>query len=177
MLDFIGQQRREFRFDLKYRALTGTSRQQLQRQVEQGFAFLPSGCELVLDPVARGVVLDNVKRQLQLNRKELAAELRSHGDLDLREWLEQSGRDLADVLDFEATTGLSETVSGGSNTIDLVVQGDTADDVSLNADGGTAWTLAGSQVLDGAYGGGTYDLYTNGSEWVAIEQGIAVDTP
>jgi superfamily II DNA or RNA helicase/HKD family nuclease len=104
VLDFIGQQRREFRFDLKYRALTGTSRQQLQHQVEHGFAFLPSGCELVLDSVARSVVLENVKRQLQLNRKELAAELRSHGDLGLSEWLEQSGRELTDVLRFGSWT-------------------------------------------------------------------------
>ena len=104
VLDFIGQQRREFRFDLKYRALTGTSRRQLQHQVEQGFAFLPSGCELVLDSVARSVVLENVRRQLQLNRKELAAELRSHGDLSLSEWLEQSGRDLTDVLRYGSWT-------------------------------------------------------------------------
>jgi superfamily II DNA or RNA helicase/HKD family nuclease len=106
VLDFIGQQRKEFRFDLKYRALTGTSRKQLQNQVENGFAFLPSGCELVLDPVARSVVLENVRRQLQLNRKELAAELRSHGDLSLAEWLEQSGRELADVLRFGSWTAL-----------------------------------------------------------------------
>ena len=54
VLDFIGQQRREFRFDLKYRALTGTTRAALERQIERGFAYLPSGCELVLDAVARG---------------------------------------------------------------------------------------------------------------------------
>jgi hypothetical protein len=118
VLDFIGQQRKEFRFDLKYRALTGTSRRQLQHQVENGFAFLPSGCELVLDPVARSVVLENVKRQLQLNRKELAAELRSHGDLNLAEWLEQSGRELADVLRFGSwaalrrAAGLATAVEG-----------------------------------------------------------------
>lgn len=106
VLDFIGQQRREFRFDLKYRALTGTSRQRLQQQVEQGFAFLPSGCELVLDPIARSVVLDNVRRQLQLNRKELAAELRGHGDLDLATWLQESGRELIDVMRFGSWTAL-----------------------------------------------------------------------
>jgi len=106
VLDFIGQQRREFRFDLKYRALTGANRQQLQQQVEHGFAFLPSGCELVLDPVARSVVLENVKRQLQLNRRELAAELRSHGDMDLATWLSRSGRELTDVLRYGSWTAL-----------------------------------------------------------------------
>lgn len=106
VLDFIGQQSKQFRFDLKYRALTGLSRVALQRQLSQGFNFLPSGCELVLDPVAREVVLDNVRRQLTLNRKGLAAELRSHGDSDLSTWLASSGRELADVLKYGSWTAL-----------------------------------------------------------------------
>ena len=106
VLDFIGQQRAEFRFDLKYRALTGTSRAGLQRQLERGFAFLPSGCEFVLDSVARDIVLNNVKRQLTLNRKSLAADVRNHGDLDLATWLKESGRELADVFRFGSWTDL-----------------------------------------------------------------------
>jgi superfamily II DNA or RNA helicase/HKD family nuclease len=98
VLDFIGQQRREFRFDLKYRALTGATRRGLEQQVERGFAFLPSGCELVLDRVSRAQILENIKRQLRLNKKQLAEEVRSHGDLDLATWLEESGRELADIL-------------------------------------------------------------------------------
>ena len=98
VLDLIGQQRREFRFDLKYRALTGTTRVGLERQLEEGFAYLPSGCELVLDAVAQQTVLDNVRRQLRLSRKELVAEVRSYGDVDLPTWLTQSGRELADVF-------------------------------------------------------------------------------
>lgn len=97
VLDFIGQQRREFRFDLRYRALTGTTRAGLVRQLEQGFSYLPSGCELVLDSVAQRTVLENVRRQLGLSRKELVAEVRNHGDLDLATWLRESGRELADV--------------------------------------------------------------------------------
>lgn len=105
VLDFIGQQRQEFRFDLKYRALTGASRSGLARQLESG-AFLPSGCELVLDRVARDVVLDNVRRQLTLSRKELVTEVRTHGDLDLAGWLAESGRELTDVLRYGSWTGL-----------------------------------------------------------------------
>ena len=106
VLDFIGQQHREFRFDLKYRALTGATRTALQRQVENGFSFLPSGCELVLDEVARSVVLENVKRALGLNRRQLLAEIRSHGDLPLPAWLAASGRELADVYRRGTWTGL-----------------------------------------------------------------------
>ena len=44
-LDFVGHQRKEFRFDVRYRALTGTTRRGLAHQVEQGFPFLPSGSQ------------------------------------------------------------------------------------------------------------------------------------
>ena len=43
VLDFIGQHRREFRFDVRYRALTGGSRRALMDDLEHGFPFLPVG--------------------------------------------------------------------------------------------------------------------------------------
>lgn len=97
VLDFIGQHRREFRFDIRYRALTGTSRKGLQRQIEQGFPFLPSGSQVVLDQVAQRIVLDNVRTQLRMSRRQLAVDLRSHGDVDLATYLRESGRELAEV--------------------------------------------------------------------------------
>jgi hypothetical protein len=82
---------------VRYRALIGVGRKTLERQIEQGFPFLPSGSQLVLDRVAQGIVLDNVRHQLRLKRKDLAAELRSYGDLPLAEFLSEAGRDLVDV--------------------------------------------------------------------------------
>jgi superfamily II DNA or RNA helicase/HKD family nuclease len=106
VLDFIGHQRTEFRFDTKLRAMTGSSRAALPNQIESGFAYLPSGCEIVLDPVAKEIVLGNVRSQLTLNRKQLATETRSHGDLSLTDWLDHTGRDLADVFRFGSWTEL-----------------------------------------------------------------------
>ncbi len=97
VLDFIGQHRREYRFDLRYRALTGTSRSRLRQEIEHGFPFLPSGSQLILDRVARDIVLDNVRSALSRSHRELVADLRSHGDLPLAEFLSESGRELADV--------------------------------------------------------------------------------
>ncbi len=48
-LDFVGHHRTEFRFDQRYRALTGSTRARLHRDIEQGFPFLPSGTQIVLD--------------------------------------------------------------------------------------------------------------------------------
>ncbi|TQM08956.1 DUF3427 domain-containing protein [Pseudonocardia kunmingensis] len=105
-LDFIGQHRREFRFDVRYRALTGSSRRGLERDIEQGFPFLPSGSQLVLDTVAEKIVLDNVRQQLRLTRRELVADIRSHGDLGLARYLEESGRELSEVYKHGAWTAL-----------------------------------------------------------------------
>lgn len=69
----------------------------MRQEIEHGFPFLPSGSQLVLDRVARDIVLDNVRGALSRSRRELVADLRSHGDLPLAEFLSESGRELADV--------------------------------------------------------------------------------
>lgn len=97
VLDFIGQQRREFRFDLRYRALTGYGRKQLEKAVEEEFPFLPSGSQIVLDRVAQKVVLDNIQAQLKFTRKQLAQDIASHGVTDLETYLRTSGNDLKSI--------------------------------------------------------------------------------
>jgi hypothetical protein len=89
----------------------------------------------------------------------------------------------ADLLEFGATTG--EIVNG--NTIDLVVRGDTdtvlggtADMLHLQPTGGVDFApdASGVALTNPAYGGPStlYDVYSNGSENVAVEQGITVET-
>ena len=103
VLDFIGQQHRRFRFDLRYRALLGCSRRQLQEQLTQGFPFLPPGCRLVLDRVASERVLANLRQCLPSRRPQLLEELRAlaaEGVLTpasgLADWLEALAMDPAD---------------------------------------------------------------------------------
>ena len=64
VLDFVGHHRKEFRFDRRFRALLGGSRGDLQRQIEQGFPFLPAGCHMELDRVAQNIVLDNIRQSV-----------------------------------------------------------------------------------------------------------------
>ncbi|MDN4612319.1 DUF3427 domain-containing protein [Arthrobacter burdickii] len=94
VLDFIGQQRREFRFDLRYRALTGYGRKQLEKAVEDEFPYLPSGSQIILDRLAQKVVLDNIRSQLRFSRKQLIQDIASYGETNLASYLEKSGNDL-----------------------------------------------------------------------------------
>lgn len=97
-LDFVGQQRREFRFDRRFRALTGVGGKALSRQVAEGFPFLPSGSQIVLDSVAQELVLANIRQQVAPRWAALIAELRAHPDDRLASYLDASGRGLEDVL-------------------------------------------------------------------------------
>ena len=105
VLDFIGQHRKEFRFDDIYEALTGIPKAKLEAAARAGFPFLPAGCVLELDAVAQKTVLASLKRQLptvdQLVRElqDLGASHAASGKPlpTLGEFLEASGRDLADV--------------------------------------------------------------------------------
>lgn len=97
VLDFVGQQHAQFRFDLKLRALTGSGRKELERQIETGFPFLPSGCNITLDRVAQRIVLENIRAQVGFTKKQLVADVRSHAETDLATYLARSGRDLVDI--------------------------------------------------------------------------------
>jgi superfamily II DNA or RNA helicase/HKD family nuclease len=97
-LDFVGHHRKEFRFDQRFRAMTGSPRAQLVRDIEQGFPFLPAGTEIVLDRQSQELVLENVRSQVAKRWTTIAAELRSHPTNDLSAFLAESGVDLSDVV-------------------------------------------------------------------------------
>jgi hypothetical protein len=97
-LDFIGAQHHRFRFDQRFRALSGTSRRELEREIEQGFSTLPAGCHIELDRVARRHVLDNVRRSLHHRWQELASQLRSSTEQSLAGFLAYSGLEPPDLF-------------------------------------------------------------------------------
>lgn len=107
-LDFVGHQSKQFRWDRKLRALTGLTRQAIVRQVEHGFSFLPSGSQIVLDRKSQAAILENLKGQVANRWHQLAAELRSYGDLTLEAFLREAGVELADILK-QGQTGRSWT--------------------------------------------------------------------
>jgi hypothetical protein len=97
VLDFVGMHRKEFRFDRRFRALLGGTRKELERQVEEGFPFLPAGCHLELDRVAQEEVLRSIRTAIPTAWRDRCAELRSLGDVSLATYLRETGLELADI--------------------------------------------------------------------------------
>lgn len=97
-LDFVGHHRKEFRFDHRFRVMTGSTRAELERDIEHGFPFLPAGTQIVLDRQSHRLILDNIKSQVIRRWPNLMSELRAHPTNDLATFLQNSGVELADVV-------------------------------------------------------------------------------
>ncbi len=101
VLDFVGHHRKEFRFDRRLRALLGGSRKDIEQQVVDGFPFLPAGCHMELDPVARDVVLANIREAIPSRWTAKVEELRglrtAGHPTTLASYLDQTGMELGDV--------------------------------------------------------------------------------
>ena len=123
VLDFVGHHRKEFRFDRRFRALLGGSRRDLQREIEQGFPFLPAGCHMELDKVAQEIVLENIRQAVpsKWSRKveELRAMTQDGASVTLAAFLQEAELDVEDVYqgskswsDLRADAGLSVLPAG-----------------------------------------------------------------
>jgi len=105
VLDFIGQSHRQFRFDLRYRAITGTTRSDVEKQIQEGFPFLPAGCSMQLDRVATEIVLNNLKSAIPSRRPAMVRELKALLETDqyrrrppsLGDFVRESGLEIEDV--------------------------------------------------------------------------------
>ncbi len=65
VLDFVGQCRREFRYDLRFSSLLPGKRNRLVEEVENGFPHLPSGCAILMERQAKETILTSIKRTYQ----------------------------------------------------------------------------------------------------------------
>ncbi len=74
VLDFVGVHRKEFRFDQRYRALTGLTRKELGEQIDRGFTSLPAGISIQLDEVAAQLVTANLKASIPSKKAALITE-------------------------------------------------------------------------------------------------------
>ncbi|WP_405932200.1 DUF3427 domain-containing protein [Streptomyces sp. NBC_00827] len=97
VLDFIGQHRKEFRFENQFRALTNLTRKRLLDNIERDFPQLPSGCQIILEEKAKKAVIDNIKDQIGINVTALAREVAAYAEPQLSAYLYESGRELKEL--------------------------------------------------------------------------------
>ena len=98
VLDFIGNQRKEFRFASRYSGMLGLSRKKLVEGLESSFETLPAGVHFELDRVARDSVLANIKASVGSRVNDLVLDLKQVGaDATLEVYLDETGRELVDL--------------------------------------------------------------------------------
>ncbi|NEE27191.1 DUF3427 domain-containing protein, partial [Streptomyces sp. SID7982] len=97
VLDFIGQHRKEFRFEEQFRALTNLTRNRLLDNIEKDFPQLPSGCQIILETKAKDLIIDNIRTQIAVNVTQLAREVAAYAKPRLAEFLKESGRELKEL--------------------------------------------------------------------------------
>lgn len=98
VIDLIGQQHREFRFDRRLRALVDTRQGPVRAQAEAGFPLLPAGCEISLDRASTEIILDNLRQAARLGQwSTMVQELRDGEDRGLADFLDEGGRRVVDI--------------------------------------------------------------------------------
>jgi superfamily II DNA or RNA helicase len=98
VLDFIGQANAEYRFDVKYRALIGGTRKQVEKAVEDHFPLMPPGCAIRLDEISQEIVLDNLRTAIKSVRRGIVDDLKGLPPTTrLPDFLASSRYDLRDV--------------------------------------------------------------------------------
>jgi superfamily II DNA or RNA helicase/HKD family nuclease len=97
VLDFVGNQNKKFRFDVKYGKLLGLGKKALAEAIQSGFPPLPSGCHFELDEVASKIITDNLKESIGFNKKQFKKDIARLGDVGIGVFLDDTGIDIADL--------------------------------------------------------------------------------
>ncbi|MFF9349865.1 DUF3427 domain-containing protein [Streptomyces sp. NPDC014734] len=97
VLDFIGQHRKEFRFEEQFRSLTNLTRNRLLANIECDFPQLPSGCQIILEPKAKELIIENIRSQIGVNVAQLAREVANYAEPRLTKYLRESRREIKEV--------------------------------------------------------------------------------
>lgn len=97
VLDFIGQHRKEFRFEEQFRALTNLTRNRLISSIERDFPQLPSGCQILLEAKAKENILSNIRSQINVNVTQLTREVAAYREEKISTYLKESGREIKEI--------------------------------------------------------------------------------
>ena len=170
VLDFVGRQHQDFRFDVKLRALLGGTRKQVEQQIKDNFPYLPAGCHMELDRVASEIVLNSIKQSVPNRWMAKVQELRllavNNTDVSIAAFLNETGLDLEDIYtsskswtELQRDAGLS-TLEPGPNeepllrAVGRLLHVDDPDRLAtykLLADSDTAPDIANLSIKDKRY--------------------------
>jgi len=77
VLDFVGNARPEYNFENKFRALIGKTTTTVHKEIEDNFPHLPLGCSIVLEKIAKEIILENIRSATSLNRNQIILRIKS----------------------------------------------------------------------------------------------------
>ncbi|MFY9263054.1 MAG: DUF3427 domain-containing protein [Arcanobacterium sp.] len=121
VLDFVGNQAKDFQIDRKLAAITGKRGRALEKAIKNGFATLPSGCQIILDEYSQDTILRSLRDRLDIRfdsvvndvrRVQMLPEFSSGAELTLTDYLEHSFLELPNIY---ARTKTTRTIAGREN--------------------------------------------------------------
>lgn len=71
VLDFVGNAHRNFNFEYRFRAMLGTSGQNVADELEHGFPHLPAGCHIELEKEAQRRILENIRNSISSGQQRM----------------------------------------------------------------------------------------------------------
>ena len=71
VLDFIGKAQQNYSFEARFQALLGHTSRSVQKEVDDDFPFLPRGCSIQLERVAKESVLENIRSAVRSGRSRM----------------------------------------------------------------------------------------------------------
>ena len=132
VLDFIGTARKEFRYDLRLSALLPSKRNDLLKEIEQGFPHLPAGCYLSFERTAKERILKNIRqtyRNIDARVDEAFSQWRGGPPPGFHEFILSSGEDPLDLLTRRSWSHWKEL--SGFQTSPAKANAPTLDDKAL----------------------------------------------
>lgn len=94
VLDFVAQANKKYDFSSRFRALMLHPERNIQKQIKDGFNFLPLGCSIVMEKMARQYIIDNIQNAIY-NKSRFIREINNYPVLPtLSQFLESNGQDI-----------------------------------------------------------------------------------
>lgn len=130
VIDFVAQQKAEYNFEARFRALMKKTRKSVSQEIKDGFVHVPRGCGIYLEKVAQQTVLQHIESAVN-NKKKILEKIadwkhRSSSEdyLDFFKHWHVSPLEVYKVDSKKATlTGLSRHIEADSDLDNILVKG------------------------------------------------------